>query len=73
MDEVADDAHVLILDRFGMRQVSPARRFSETPSSIRSVPAQPGSHKVEILKELGYDESSMEEIVATGAVGPVVT
>ncbi|MER8435934.1 CoA transferase [Mesorhizobium sp. M1312] len=73
MTEVADDPQVrareMVVERFGVRQIAPAPRFSETPSSIRSAPAQPGQHNRQVLTELGYDEDSMERIVASGAVG----
>lgn len=73
MAEVADEPHVrsreLIVERFGIRQVAPAPRFSATPASIRTAPAQPGRHTREVLAELGYDEERIGRIVAGGAVG----
>ncbi|KLK95091.1 hypothetical protein AA309_00060 [Microvirga vignae] len=73
MAEIVDEPQVrareLVVDRFGVHQIAPAPRFSETPSSIRSAPAQPGYHTKEILVELGYDQMSIERIIASGAVG----
>ncbi|MER9474954.1 CaiB/BaiF CoA-transferase family protein [Mesorhizobium sp. M0520] len=68
MTEVAENPQVrareLVVEQFGVRQIAPAPRFSETPASIRSAPAQPGVHNRQVLKELGYEEKSIEPIFA---------
>jgi crotonobetainyl-CoA:carnitine CoA-transferase CaiB-like acyl-CoA transferase len=41
-------------------------KFSETPPDIRRLPARLGEHSVEILRETGYSEAQISEIVAAG-------
>jgi formyl-CoA transferase len=42
--------------------------FSETPASVRSGPATRGAHSLEVLGELGYDRTTIDELIATGVV-----
>jgi formyl-CoA transferase len=42
--------------------------FSETPASVRGAAPVPGSQTREILAEHGFDEASIEELIASGAV-----
>jgi crotonobetainyl-CoA:carnitine CoA-transferase CaiB-like acyl-CoA transferase len=41
-------------------------KFSETPPDIRRLPARLGEHSVEILRETGYSEAQISEILSTG-------
>lgn len=43
-------------------------RLSETPDGVRRSPAQFGEHTREVLDEIGYDDGTIEELVASGAV-----
>jgi crotonobetainyl-CoA:carnitine CoA-transferase CaiB-like acyl-CoA transferase len=43
-------------------------KFSKSPGSIRSHAPRFGEHGVEILRELGYDEATMAQMAASGAL-----
>lgn len=40
--------------------------FSESPADIRRMPPRLGEHSVEILKEVGYSEAQIDELIAAG-------
>lgn len=40
--------------------------FSESPADIRRMPPRLGEHSVEILKEVGYSEAQINELIAAG-------
>ncbi|APO69803.1 acyl-CoA transferase/carnitine dehydratase protein (plasmid) [Rhizobium gallicum] len=73
MAEVGNEPQVLaremVIERFGVRQIAPAPRFSKTPSSVRTPPPKLGSHTTQVLRELGYDDESIDRIFESGAVG----
>ncbi|MCX7622466.1 MAG: CoA transferase [Thermomicrobium sp.] len=56
-----------------IRLVGPAVELSRTPPVIRRAPPLLAQHTREVLAELGYDDSSIEELAERGAVllGPV--
>jgi crotonobetainyl-CoA:carnitine CoA-transferase CaiB-like acyl-CoA transferase len=41
-------------------------RLSETPADIRSLPAILGEHSVEVLREAGYSDAEISELLAEG-------
>ncbi len=43
-------------------------KLEKTPGSLRRPPPLPGEHSREILKEAGYDENAIEELVETGVI-----
>ncbi len=49
-----------------IRATSPIGEWSETPPSIRSLPAHLGEHSREILRELGYGDEAIEGMVLRG-------
>lgn len=49
----------MIVEKFGIRQVGIAPKFSDTPSSIRRPPSRPGAHTAEILAELGLPQDAL--------------
>ena len=40
-----------------------------SPTSVHRLPPRLGEHSVEVLRELGYDASGIDDLVAGGAVG----
>ena len=51
------------VDVDGISQPAPAPRFSRTPSGIQSPPAEPGQHTEEVLRDWGYTEERIAELV----------
>ncbi len=49
-----------------VRMTSPPMTFSETPASIRRLAPRLGEHSVEILREAGIEEITIEEMLAAG-------
>lgn len=52
----------------GILQPAPAPRFSRTQSSIRSAPAVPGEHTVEILAEYGFGAEEIQALREAGVI-----
>lgn len=52
-----------------IRQVNIAPRLSATPGRIQSIGSPPGTDTKSVLRELGYDEASIERLHRSGAVG----
>ena len=73
LSEVPEDPHVrargLVTDCFGLRQLAPVPRFSETNGTISCPPAKLGSSTEAILKELGYGKSEVEMLSSSGVIG----
>lgn len=51
-----------------LRQVGIAVKFSQTPGKIKTAPPVPGANTVQILLDLGYDISSIEELRNKGII-----
>lgn len=73
--EVFRDPHVmhrqmaLELDHPGVgkvRQIGFPIKLSETPGAVRSLPARPGEHTREVLRELGYSQEDIDRMVRSG-------
>jgi crotonobetainyl-CoA:carnitine CoA-transferase CaiB-like acyl-CoA transferase len=45
----------------------PPLTFSDTPATVRSGPPTFGTHTLDVLHELGYDDAQVRELLATGA------
>jgi crotonobetainyl-CoA:carnitine CoA-transferase CaiB-like acyl-CoA transferase len=52
-----------------LRQAGVQVRFSETPSAGRRPASMIGQHSAEILKELGYSEPDIYDLLAAGCIG----
>jgi crotonobetainyl-CoA:carnitine CoA-transferase CaiB-like acyl-CoA transferase len=55
-----------------LRMVGVPVRLSETPGSIRTLPAELGAHTVEVLGELGLKDSEIAALFASGVAGTAV-
>ncbi len=74
-DDLEDDPHVQAVDFFQIhdhptegriRLTRPSAKFSETPSEIRTLPGHLGEHSVEILREAGYSDTDIAEMLDEG-------
>lgn len=52
----------------GYQQTAPAPRFSRTPGEIQRLPVKPGTDSMEILREMGLDESTIAQLKDSGTV-----
>ncbi|RMF20506.1 MAG: CoA transferase, partial [Deltaproteobacteria bacterium] len=51
--------------RFGrIPQVGIAPKLSETPGRVRTPAPEPGQHTKEVLREVGYSDEEIDEIVS---------
>ena len=75
LDDLVDDPHLVESgfwqefdhpDEGRVRMCSPPMTFSETPASIRRLAPRLGEHSVEVLKEAGFSEDRIEEMLAAG-------
>jgi len=53
-------------DEGRIRMTSPPINFSETQATIRRLAPRLGEHSEEVLKEAGYDEAAIREMIAEG-------
>lgn len=77
VEELMDDEHLKAVGMFEKHHhpsegetilVRPPVKFSKSPGSIRSHAPQFGEHGAEILRELGYDEAAITEMMSSGAL-----
>ena len=70
LEQVAGHANTqargMIRDVFGVTQVGIAPVLSESPGFIRSAPALPGAHSDEVLRDLGFDEATIDTLREDG-------
>ena len=80
MDSLIDDPHLNAAGFFPIyehptegkvRTTAPVGEWSETPLSIRRLAPRLGEHSREVLRELGYDEMTIDAMVASGATGGI--
>jgi crotonobetainyl-CoA:carnitine CoA-transferase CaiB-like acyl-CoA transferase len=77
LDDLMDDVHLKAVGMFEKHHhpsegdtilVRPPVKFSKTPGAIRSPAPHFGEHNTEVLRELGYDEATIAEMAASGAI-----
>ena len=61
-------ARSVFVENGGHVQPAPAPRFDRTPSALHRTPPTPGADTVEILRELGLSDESVDALCASGAV-----
>jgi crotonobetainyl-CoA:carnitine CoA-transferase CaiB-like acyl-CoA transferase len=78
IDEIVDHPHLEAVGLFQrvehptegpIRAIRPPVRFSRTPAELALPAPTLGQHTVEILREAGLDESSIEALLASGRAG----
>lgn len=78
IDKVVEDEQVLARDMIVDIEVPELGRikvaglplkFSQTPGEIRRHPPHLGEHTAEVLRELGYDETTVAALAGCGAIG----
>ncbi len=52
----------------GAPQPAPAPRYSRTPAAISMPPAHAGQHTTEILRDWGFDDATIDALIASRAV-----
>lgn len=77
-DQILDDPHikaadfVKYVDVLGLKKpvpyITPPYRLSESPASIETGPPLPGEHTDEILKDLGYSSTQLDELRAASII-----
>ncbi|NKE68875.1 CoA transferase [Ramlibacter sp. RBP-2] len=58
-----------VVEFAGIVQPAPAPRFGRTRSELRSSPALPGAHTLEVLEQAGFSAAEIEALHASKAVG----
>jgi len=58
-----------VIEFAGIVQPAPAPRFGRTRSDLRSAPALPGAHTLEVLEQAGFSAAEIEALHASKAVG----
>ncbi|MGH6638436.1 MAG: CaiB/BaiF CoA transferase family protein [Polaromonas sp.] len=75
MDSLVEDAHLNAVGFFPqfdhptegrIRTLAPVGRYSATPPGIRLLTPRIGEHSAELLREAGYDDSSIGALLAKG-------
>ena len=75
LGDLANDEHMRAVGFFQtfehpsegrIKLTAPPMTFSETPAEIRRLPATLGEHSVEILREAGYSEARISELLKAG-------
>jgi alpha-methylacyl-CoA racemase len=71
--EVEDHPHLAerqtYVNHFGVLQPAPAPRLDRTPGTLTLPPPAIGEHTDQLMKELGYELSSVEGLRRKGAIG----
>jgi len=77
IDSLMDDEHLRAVDFLPtfdhpsegrIRSTAPVGRYSATPASIRRPAPRIGEHSVEVLREAGYDEAALADLLGSRAM-----
>ena len=77
LDDLAADEHMRAVGFFRtmdhptegkINLTAPPMKFSETPAEIRTLPALLGEHSVDVLRDAGYSEAEIAELLADGVI-----
>ena len=73
MDELETNSHtsqrgLLTSEEDGTRMPTPAPRLSKTPAAIRGARCMAGQHTADVLQELGYSGSEIQQMSKAGAI-----
>lgn len=70
--EVPNDPHMAargtVVNEHGLQQPAPAPRFSRSRPFIKSPPAKPGEHTMEVLADWGFDKDEVAALVEKSVV-----
>ena len=78
IDEMLQDPHMIHrkmsqvvgeVDGEPIRQIGIGPKLSETPGSVRRLGPLAGEHTAEVLAEIGYQQSEIDALTESGAVG----
>ena len=76
LEDVVADPHLADVDFFrafdhpsegAIRLMAPPYTLTKTPATIRTMPPRFGEHTAEVLAELGYDDKTIQAMLAAGA------
>ncbi|MEM7342429.1 MAG: CoA transferase [Actinomycetota bacterium] len=71
LDELVDQLPLAQHPEVGAyRIIPPAERFATTPATVRRPAPMIGQHGREVLVEIGYDRSTIDELETLGVLGP---
>jgi crotonobetainyl-CoA:carnitine CoA-transferase CaiB-like acyl-CoA transferase len=77
LDDLSEDAHMKAVGFFRtvehptegrIRLTAPPMKFSETPAEIRTLPALLGEHSIEVMREAGYSEADIADMLDRGVI-----
>ena len=77
LSEVAEQPHLKAVEMFPeldhpsegrIRQARPPARFSASPASVRRLAPRLGEHTREVLREVGYGETEIDELIEAKAI-----
>ena len=75
MDSLVEDDHLNAVGFFPqyehptegrIRTLAPVGRYSETPPGIHRLPPRIGEHSAEVLREVGYDDEAIDDMLRKG-------
>jgi crotonobetainyl-CoA:carnitine CoA-transferase CaiB-like acyl-CoA transferase len=75
LDDLADDPHLEAVGFFQthdhpsegrIKLTTPPMKFSQTPIGVNRLPATLGEHSVEILREAGYSDAQISDMLGDG-------
>jgi formyl-CoA transferase len=71
-EQVIENRYIMDVpsEQYGpVRMVGFPVQLSETPASVRSLPAEMGTHTAEILAEIGFGDDDIAALITSGVAG----